>query len=119
MVDEIKPTGTWRDSWWWKTITLQNTFIKRLDSLIGFFKGLVNKKDPHSSHETISLTWGLGSFGAYWLDHFINHRVFTAQDYTFIAAMSGISLIASVSSKRTDAKGTTEVSDELTDKSGS
>jgi hypothetical protein len=101
----VKDEGTWRDTWFWKTIT----FAK----FISFIKGLIDKKDPHSSHEAVNLTWGLGSFVFYWMDHFLAHRVFTNQDYVFIASMAGITALSSLSSKKTDASGNKEDSDGL------
>ena len=50
----------------------------------------------------INLFWGCGSFLLYWFDHFFYQRIFTNQDYIFIASMAGITTIAAIRSKKLD-----------------
>ena len=84
-------------SWWYKIITF-SAIVTRIDNAVEFFKGLVNQQNPLSSHEAVNMVWGLGSFILYWLDHFVYHRVFSNQDFLFLATMSGITAIAAVTS---------------------
>ena len=104
----------YKDSWWYKLITC-SALMKRFDALTQFLKDSVDKTKPHSSHELVNLLWGIGSFFAYWADHFINHRSLTGQDYMFLLAMSGITAISSISSKKTDSMEVT--SERITDPS--
>ena len=105
MTDEIKP------KWY---IKLWNWFYRLISCkpITDNFKKLIDKNDPMSSHRAVNITWGLGSFGFYWLDHFLYKRVFTNQDYMFILAMAGISTVAAIRAKRLDSDTTTEDSDD-------
>ena len=92
---EEQTKTTFRDSWWWKTITLQN--------FIQYVKNLIDKTDPASSHAAINLLWGVGSFFCYWADHFLsNPGKFVQSDFMFITAMAGITTLSAVASKLVD-----------------
>jgi hypothetical protein len=86
--------------------------IMTLKPFTNYFRELADRTNPESSHRAINVTWGMGSFFLYWADHFYYHRVFTVQDYMFIAAMAGITTLAAVASKTIDNKQPEEVSDE-------
>ena len=85
------------EQWWYKFITF-SAITKRVDAFLTLLRDIINKQDPHSSHEIINLTWGLGGFFLYFLDHFAYHRVFTTADLTFLSVMSGITAYAAVTS---------------------
>ena len=101
---DIKPS--YKDSWWWRLITLA-PLLERFDKAIDFLKELTDKLDSHSSHRAINLTWGIGSFVCFWVNHFIyNHGKFATADYVFIATMAGITTMSAVLSKGFDPKPT-------------
>ena len=90
----------WRDNWWWKL--LSGAFIRdRVDKTIKYFAELPNINNPYSSHRTINLCWGLGSFFGFWIDHFLYHRGgFSNWELSFILAMAGIHTTSALVAKR-------------------
>lgn len=92
-----------KETWWFKLIT-GYPIIKRIDNAIEFVKDLINKNNPYSSHRAINLTWGIGSFILYWIDHFLKKRNFTNGDFLFIAGMAGVTTISAVLAKSQDSK---------------
>jgi len=102
MPDEIKP-NKWKllYNWLYKVLTLH--------PITNYFRELVDKNNPQSSHQAVNTIWGLGSFFFYWLDHFLNKRSFSDNDFMFILAMAGVSTLAAIGSKVAEkSKGATD-----------
>lgn len=89
----------WRNNWWWKLLT--GSFLRdRFDKLIKYCAELVNDNNSYSSHRAINITWGVGSFLGFWVDHFWFHRgAFTHWELGFIIAMAGVQTTSALVSK--------------------
>ena len=71
-----------------------------------FAQKLIDATNPMSTHNTINLIWGVGSFVGFWLDHFWRLHLketvtFTWVDYAFIGGMAGISTFSAILNNKT------------------
>jgi len=100
MADEVKKDPGWyKEEWWFKIITAR--------PFVNYAKDLINKDNPASTHNFVSLVWGFGSFLFYWIDHFAFHRKsgFTNNEFWFIAGMAGVTTITAVANNLATKKG--------------